>query len=337
MTRSKSKDYDYLHANSRIWEMERLLLTADSLDRMVDYKNNEDVIKALAEYGYELRSVEKGTDELEASISASRGRLFNELTAIAPDKRVVDIFKIKYDYHNIKVILKSSVTGDNPEPIMVNFGRFAPRNLRDRIIRDELSEFPVIMQKAIAEAKDILARTSDAQLTDVVLDRALHTEMAAIAVETRSDYLSGYVRMLIDAANLRTLVRSALMRKDAEFVRSSLIGGGDIKTSDIVSFGDLTASLSEGVYQNTKFKNAAAEGLSVIESGGSLTRFEKLCDDAVTEYIRKAHSVAFGEAPLIAFLAAKEAEVTAIRTIISGRLAGVPGGEIRGRLRDTYV
>ncbi|MFQ9410541.1 MAG: V-type ATPase subunit [Evtepia gabavorous] len=43
--------------------------------------------------------------------------------------------------------------------------------------------------------------------------------------------------------------------------------------------------------------------------GGSLTQFEKDCDDAVLDEVRRAQFVAFGEAPVIAYLAAKEAEI----------------------------
>ena len=48
-------------------------------------------------------------------------------------------------------------------------------------------------------------------------------------------------------------------------------------------------------------------------------------------------AVSFGEAPVIAYLAAKEAEIVAIRIIMTGRLAGLPTDVIRERLREAYV
>ena len=65
--------------------------------------------------------------------------------------------------------------------------------------------------------------------------------------------------------------------------------------------------------------------------------FEKLCDNAVIHYIQDARFVSFGEAPVIAYLAAKEAEIVAIRIIMTGRLAGLPTDVIRERLREAYV
>lgn len=44
-----------------------------------------------------------------------------------------------------------------------------------------------------------------------------------------------------------------------------------------------------------------------------------------------------GEAPVIAYLAAKEAEILAIRIILTGRLADLAPDIIRERLREAYV
>ena len=71
--------------------------------------------------------------------------------------------------------------------------------------------------------------------------------------------------------------------------------------------------------------------------GGPLTQFEKDCDDAVLDEVRRAQCVAFGEAPVIAYLAAKEAEILAIRIILTGRLADLAPDIIRERLREAYV
>ena len=47
--------------------------------------------------------------------------------------------------------------------------------------------------------------------------------------------------------------------------------------------------------------------------------------------------MAFGEAPLIGYLAARETELTNVRVILSGRLAGLDADTIRERLRESYV
>ena len=71
--------------------------------------------------------------------------------------------------------------------------------------------------------------------------------------------------------------------------------------------------------------------------GGSLTEFEKLCDDAVGDYLAGAQMVPFGEAPLLGYLAARETEYTNLRILLLGRSTGLPADVIRSRLRASYV
>ena len=72
-------------------------------------------------------------------------------------------------------------------------------------------------------------------------------------------------------------------------------------------------------------------------AGGSLTAFERECDNALTRYLGAARRVPFGVETVFAYLYAKEAALTAIRTILAGRRAGLDGAVIRERLRETYV
>ena len=53
-------------------------------------------------------------------------------------------------------------------------------------------------------------------------------------------------------------------------------------------------------------------------------------------YLAKARMIPFGEQPVIAYLYAREAEATAIRIILTGRMAGIDGTTIRARLRRAY-
>ena len=71
--------------------------------------------------------------------------------------------------------------------------------------------------------------------------------------------------------------------------------------------------------------------------GGSRTAFERACDIAVTAYLRTAKLVSYGPEAVIAFLAAVESEITAVRMLLTGRLAGIEPDTIRERLRDMYA
>ena len=71
--------------------------------------------------------------------------------------------------------------------------------------------------------------------------------------------------------------------------------------------------------------------------GGALTAFEKACDGAVTAVVRQARRVPFGEQPLVGYLYAREAELTSIRILLNGKLAGLDRATLEERLRESYA
>ena len=88
---------------------------------------------------------------------------------------------------------------------------------------------------------------------------------------------------------------------------------------------------------NNYFLNGRHTPLLIMVKGGSLTDFEKACDNAVLRTAAGARRVPFGVEVALGYLIAKEAEWTAVRIVMAGRLAGLSADAIRERLRDTYV
>ena len=90
------------------------------------------------------------------------------------------------------------------------------------------------------------------------------------------------------------------------------------------------------VFASGPLAPAARLGSRLLQAGGTLTEFERECDNALTAYLADGRRVPFGEEPVIGYLYAREQELTAIRSIFAGRAAGLDGDTIRSRLRRTY-
>ena len=187
---------------------------------------------------------------------------------------------------------------------------------------------------AVAEAKSVLDTTRDPQLSDIVLDRWMYRDMAQVAEDTGSQFLRGYVETQIDAANLRALIRTLRMGKNADFLAGVLFESGTVEPAAILAAANHPAGGLNEIYGPTRFAQAAEAGEAALK-GGSLTEFEKRCDDAVSDYLAGAQMIPFGEAPLLAYLAARETEYTNIRILLMGRAAGLSPEVIRSRLRRT--
>ena len=307
---NKIKDTDYLAISARVRAMETTLLTAERMERLLEARSDEEVSKLLQDCGYpELDAARP--EAMDAALSQAREELLTDLGDGAPDPRYIDIFKLKYDYHNAKAILKAAAMGTSPDRMLMDMGRIGAAELKTAVESGELDKLPGALPAAVAEAKSVLDTTRDPQLSDIVLDRWMYRDMAQVAEDTGSQFLRGYVETQIDAANLRALIRTLRMGKNADFLAGVLFESGTMEPAAILAAGE--AALK----------------------GGSLTEFEKRCDDAVSDYLAGAQMIPFGEAPLLAYLAARETEYTNIRILLMGRAAGLSPEVIRSRLRRT--
>ena len=329
----KLKDTDYLFISTYLHSRERDLLTAARMERMIEAPTAEEAVKVLQEIGYgEFPSVTE--QALSAALAQEQEKLFQDLYRFMPDKAVVDVFKVKYDYHNLKALLKARAMKLDGGRLLLDAGRVSAADMQRAVTEGDYGSLPEALRRAAEEAGEVISSTGDPQLSDFVLDRAYYAEMLSAAKETGSEFLTRYVQATIDAANLRSAVRTLRMKKGADLLKKVLVPGGTIQP-ETVQAAALAGNLEE-LYRPTELRGAAELGTAAAQ-GGSLTAFEKACDDAVTSVAAKAKSVPFGVEAVISFLAAKEIEFTAVRIIMSSRMAGIGGDTIRERLREAYV
>lgn len=323
----------YLCLSAMLRAREPMMLSAERARRMLDAPSFEESAKVLTDCGYEDMS-QMSAAQIEDALAARRSAIFSEMARLAPDVAVVDLFRMKYDYHNAKVLVKAEAMGSDPGRLLSDSGRVPVEKLRAAFAESRFVELPGALGHALEEARATLGRTANPQLSDFVLDSACFQELRDIARESGSPFLEKYVQALIDSTNLKSAVRAFRMGKDAAFLASVILPGGGVSAERIGAAGDREAL--GALFANTKFEKAAALGAAAAE-GGSLTAFERACDNAVAEVLSEAKLVGFGCEPLAAYLAAVEGELTAARMILTGRLAGIDSEVIRERMRDLYA
>ena len=334
MSEKKTSDREYLYLSAMLKAREANMLTRDKLERILSAGSFDDAAKLLQESGWpDMTGL--SASGVDKALSARREELFSELERLIPEKEILEVFRVKYDYHNAKAIIKGEGASVDAGHILSKAGRVAPAKLLEAFHEENYRDVPETMAKAMEEAKALLARTDNPQAADFVLDKAYFAELLALAEKVTSPFLSSYVRTLIDSANLRTIVRCTRMGKDPDFMRRALVDGGDV-AFDLAVRGTVTADELNGLYGATVFKEAAVLGGEAM-SGGSMTAFEKACDNAVNTFLGSARRTGFGSEVAVGFLAAEENAITAVRMIMTGLLSGIDPERLKERLRDTYV
>ena len=306
------KDTDYLFISAFLRAREPQLLSREKAERMLA-SSVQEAARILEGCGYQ----DVLSAGLDRAINERRTAAFDEIEQLAPKDGIVPLFRMRYDYHNAKAIVKAEAMGQDPMSILLDAGRADKQALKTAYESGEDGTVPQAVLTAMRQARDVLSRTSDPQLADLILDRAYYEEYLHAAEQVGSSFLVGYAELQADSANLRAAVRARRMHKDAGFLQQVLVPGGRVTQEDI------------------------CRALQQDESGdesqtGSLTAFERLCDDTLTAYFAKAKSVVFGEQVLIGYLCALENELSAARMIVNGLQLGLSADTIRTRLRELY-
>ena len=331
-----NKKEDYLFLSAMLRARESKMLKRSKAEAMLDASSFAEAARSVADCGYKDMSA-MNAKEIEKTLNERRAEEFADLGKMAPNEDVVDVFRTKYDYHNVKTLLKSEAENVDRSDLISDSGRIPVEKLTEAIREDQYVGVPSILGDAIKEAKSVLARTGNPQLADFILDRAYFQELDGFATELNSDFLKGYIQVMIDSANLRSAVRTLRMHKDADFLKTAFIPGGTVDEARLssVAFSGNGEGLAQ-LFNTGTLSKAAALGAAAA-TGGTMTEFERACDDAVTAYLKGSGLVAYGEEPVITYLAKLESEITTIRMILTGRLAGIDPQVIRERLRDLYA
>ena len=167
---SKKKDA-YLTISAMLRAREPKMLNREKAERMLDAPSFEECAKLLTDCGYEDMSGMKAK-EIEQALSARRAAIFEEIASLSPEKGLVDFFRCKYDYHNAKVVLKAEAQGLDESGLLSASGRVEPQLVRTAYLEDQVRDLPKDLGAALTEAKSILSRTNNPQLSDFSLDKA---------------------------------------------------------------------------------------------------------------------------------------------------------------------
>ena len=143
----KVKDTDYLFISTYLHSRERDLLTAARMERMIEAPTAEEAAKVLAEIGYGEFNP-SSERELSAVLASEQEKLFEDLYRFVPDKAVVDVFKVKYDYHNLKTLLKARAMGVDGGRLLLDAGRVSAQEMNRAVTEGDYNALPELDRKS---------------------------------------------------------------------------------------------------------------------------------------------------------------------------------------------
>lgn len=328
----------FTQAIPRVRVLETRLLDKAKIDRMIDSSSAEDALKVLQETEYaNVMSKVKRAEDYEIILSAELKRIYHEVYDMSPVKELVSIMSIKYDYHNVKVILKGMFLQKDFSDMLIAVGAVDPTKLKVLIETNSFADLNPTMRKAVEEVIEDFNSKKDPQRIDIILDRYMFEEMKQISKELKDSFAEKYVRSLIDLTNVKSLLRVKKQNKGREFLLSVVIDNGFIDKDTLLALlNDATENIASKL-SHTNYGDVLKNGIDEYSRSESAGLLEKLVDNYIMDMMKDAKMIPFGGEPLLAYIYAKETEIKVIRIIMVGKLNNIAEEVIRERLRDIYV
>lgn len=307
---------------------EKNLFSNSDIEHMLGCESVDELCRYLNDKGY------GEGDEIEKILQNHSSNVWDYLKRTAPDFDIFSPFLLLNDLHNIKAVLKGTMSDRPYSRLLIKPCTFSEEVLKEAV---ENRKFSLLGEKLSApcdRAYEILAHTSDARLSDAVLDRAVMEIVLDKAKDSHSDFMREYFETTVFYNNIKTAIRGARADCDRDFFENAICGVSDFPRSRVI---ENAVKGTDALLDTLSKISAYGCNKAVDEYKVSPSAFERFVDNRLTELAKeRCKRSGDGAEPITGYLIASEVEKKVIHIIASGIRTKTPSETIRERLREVY-
>lgn len=332
------KDIQYSSANVRIRTYEGRLLDRAFFERLLSVENARDLYPILLETPYgDFIDEKTSKHDFEEVLLLEEKRTFDLAYELAPLKEVVDIFALKYDYHNLKVLVKSWYTKEDLSELVLPFGAFKRNFLKELVQTRTHKEAPQVLIDCLEEVFSYIEDYEEVQGIDIIFDNYYWRHFLEVAQASKESDFIELAQRLIDLFNLSTILRSYMMGRKKGFMNAVVAEGGTLSTEQLVNHIQRSVDDFGAYLKGTPYGQVSDLVMEELKTTQTLNHFDMLKDNFTMRYFKEKKMIPFGPSAILGYLYAKETEIKNLRMIFIGKINKVPVEKLRSRVRDSYV
>ncbi len=319
---------DYTYGVARIRALESGLLTDEAVDQLLHLRTFEEGLQFLKDRGWGNGNDSLTLDEMMA---VEKEKTYRVLEEIVDEPEEYAILTLQDLYHNLKAAVKQVCTGQETANVFIEGVGAEPEFLKECIREGNYERLPKGMAEPAKEATEILLRTGDGQLCDLVIDRAALNAMKEAGRTSENELIQKYADIQVAVADIKIAVRGVKSGKDERFLDNALVSCAGISISELkaASVNGLDAVCS---YLESAGYQGGVEALKI-----SASVFECWCDNLVIEEMKSQKYKAFTIGPIIAYAVARFHEMKTAKLILLGKQNGFEEEFIKERVRRMYA
>ncbi|MBQ6425505.1 MAG: V-type ATPase subunit [Clostridia bacterium] len=320
-------------ACGRLSALEAGLLDQQAVKRMAD-GTLEDAMRMLqdAHYG----DIPDATSaDVERMIDNVRVHTAQELREISPKPAITDLFLLRTDIQNLKMLIKARLTNETDTEMEAG-GLFEPDQLRKMVSDQSYKDFPEDIADAVGALERDLKTEVNPQHVSVALDRAYLAHAQNTAKKEGDPFARTYFDALCDFDNMITFLRMRATGAPKEALKEVALPTGGIRIEDLAASYELTADSLRTVLTESPARDAIERGLAAVQTTGSIAALERERDDYLLSLVKDHKYDALTMYPIYGYYFAREREAKAVRLILTVKRNGLDDAVIQERLCELY-
>jgi V/A-type H+-transporting ATPase subunit C len=235
----------------------------------------------------------------------------------------MSILRAKYDFHNVKVLLKGKISEEDFSDKCSYLGSVSVSKILEVFKEEKYSYLPEYLRKAVERGISVYySKDHNPQLLSFAVDTVMAETMTS---HTENSFLNDYYKLWVDLTNLKTILRLLFLEKYQELIEFALLPGGNIGQEIIKKARIENPDSLEDFYRGTIYS-------SLLEWKDSFSVLERESEKLLVSYLKSVAFEAIGVEPVIAYLLLKENEIRNLRVIFVGKVSGMGEDLIKERL-----
>lgn len=331
-------DLIYNQVNPLVRIEESNLLSMAFFEDMLNQPNFEKGKECLRQTVYgDFINREDFSLHFETYLRNEEERLFKKMYGIAPEKEVIDIFSLRYSYHNLKLLTKAYHTNQNLDEYFLYDGYLTKESIKNAIATQTSNSLTGYFLESIQDVHREIMNYKELRVIDIVYDRYFFMHLKQSAETVRYPEVLAVVNTFIDLTNISTVIRGIREKQTANFLETVLSDQGTLEQKKLASFASEKLAVFTEYLLTTDYKEMIRQLLNKETGEIDISYLHRERDNQMTAKYQTAKLQAFGPLPILALLNAKDTEVKNISLILVGLKNNFPKEVIKERIRKTYA
>ena len=300
---------DIIFESGRIKSLEKKFLSRTDFEKIIDAPDFKSSLSEIEKGFYRLKDITL-CQQIINFFESEREKLIKEIEQTLPEN-LSNFFKIKYDFHNLKVFLKERF-GIKGNEIYSFSGIVDPYSLKYSLENRDFDIMPEILKDTLMEFAEIKSDNPDTYFS--FLRKEYYRIIKNLIEKEKNGFLNGYISIEIDFAN----ISSFLLKKQ----KDELIDGGNIKKEDF--------------YDEKKLWKSVKEFYPYVEVPIKEKDYEKVKKNAIINFLKSSRRIGYGIEVIFSYFSARFIEMENLQRILIGKFYNLPSQILKDWIIDCY-